>query len=138
MGSKAKILFTVLAIVALGIVGFNAIGIAAQSAGQVDISGPCDEAEHANDPRCTGAGVDPTPEDSPSVDADEDISGPCDEAEHANDPRCTGQPVTPGQLEPGEDISGPCDEAEHANDPRCTGDAGSAGTAASGTHPSAV
>ena len=22
-----------------------------------DISGPCDEAEHANDPRCTGAGV---------------------------------------------------------------------------------
>lgn len=25
--------------------------------GLVDISGPCDEAEHANDPRCTGAGV---------------------------------------------------------------------------------
>ena len=24
--------------------------------GGVDISGPCDEAEHANDPRCTGAG----------------------------------------------------------------------------------
>jgi hypothetical protein len=23
----------------------------------VDISGPCDEAEHANDPRCTGVGV---------------------------------------------------------------------------------
>ena len=23
----------------------------------VDISGPCDEAEHANDPRCTGAGA---------------------------------------------------------------------------------
>src|ERR671923_1996461 len=23
----------------------------------VDIPGPCDEAEHANDPRCTGAGV---------------------------------------------------------------------------------
>ena len=23
----------------------------------IDISGPCDEAEHANDPRCTGAGV---------------------------------------------------------------------------------
>jgi hypothetical protein len=22
-----------------------------------DISGPCDEAEHANDPRCTGVGV---------------------------------------------------------------------------------
>ena len=25
------------------------------TAGGVDISGPCDEAEHANDPRCTGA-----------------------------------------------------------------------------------
>ena len=24
----------------------------------VDVSGPCDEAEHANDPRCTGVGVD--------------------------------------------------------------------------------
>ncbi|HEX6130199.1 MAG TPA: hypothetical protein VF044_00615 [Actinomycetota bacterium] len=24
----------------------------------VDVSGPCDEAEHANDPRCTGAGGD--------------------------------------------------------------------------------
>jgi hypothetical protein len=24
--------------------------------GTIDISGPCDEAEHANDPRCTGAG----------------------------------------------------------------------------------
>ena len=24
----------------------------------VDVSGPCDEAEHANDPRCTGAGDD--------------------------------------------------------------------------------
>jgi hypothetical protein len=24
----------------------------------IDISGPCDEAEHANDPRCTGVGAD--------------------------------------------------------------------------------
>jgi hypothetical protein len=30
-----------------------------------DISGPCDEAEHANDPRCTG----------PAVTADDDNSG---------------------------------------------------------------
>jgi hypothetical protein len=33
----------------------------------VDISGPCDEAEHANDPRCTGAAGD---------DGDDDNSGP--------------------------------------------------------------
>jgi hypothetical protein len=31
-----------------------------------DISGPCDEAEHANDPRCTGAA--PTPAPAPRVD----------------------------------------------------------------------
>jgi hypothetical protein len=30
---------------------------APQAQGGVDISGPCDEAEHANDPRCTGAAV---------------------------------------------------------------------------------
>jgi len=29
----------------------------AGTAGAVDISGPCDEAEHANDPRCTGGAV---------------------------------------------------------------------------------
>jgi hypothetical protein len=59
-----------------------------------DISGPCDEAEHRNDPRCTGAST-PAPAPPPVVTtADEDgpgdISGPCDEAEHRNDPRCTG------------------------------------------------
>jgi hypothetical protein len=50
----------------------------------VDISGPCDEAEHANHPRCAGVQV-PQP-----AGGGVDISGPCDEAEHANDPRCTG------------------------------------------------
>jgi hypothetical protein len=53
-----------------------------------DISGPCDEAEHANDPRCTGVTV-PGAGTTTGDDA-LDISGPCDEAEHANDPRCTG------------------------------------------------
>jgi hypothetical protein len=59
-----------------------------------DISGPCDEAEHANDPRCDGVSS-PAPAPAPpaaatTTDEAEDISGPCDEAEHANDPRCTG------------------------------------------------
>jgi hypothetical protein len=59
-----------------------------------DVSGPCDEAEHANDPRCTGVaqddrrGRDGRGDDGREV--GEDVSGPCDEAEHANDPRCTG------------------------------------------------
>jgi hypothetical protein len=53
-----------------------------------EISGPCDEAEHANDPGCTGA-AGARAEDRDDDEAGE-ISGPCDEAEHANDPRCTG------------------------------------------------
>ena len=58
-----------------------------------DISGPCDEAEHANDPRCAGVAPATTTTVGGDDEAGEDISGPCDEAEHANDPRCTG--VTP-------------------------------------------
>jgi hypothetical protein len=55
----------------------------------VDISGPCDEAEHANDPRCSGQAPATTAPQAP-VQGGVDISGPCDEAEHAADPRCTG------------------------------------------------
>lgn len=55
----------------------------------VDISGPCDEAEHANDPRCTGVHAPPSAP-APPTGGGVDISGPCDEAEHAHDPRCTG------------------------------------------------
>jgi hypothetical protein len=55
-----------------------------------DISGPCDEAEHANDPRCPGVQA-PKGKPAPAPQGGGvDISGPCDEAEHANDPRCTG------------------------------------------------
>jgi len=79
----------------------------------VDISGPCDEAEHANDPRCTGQ----APATQAPAETGEDISGPCDEAEHANDPRCTGAPTGrvdnsgPGSVNSGhggdDDHSGP-------------------------------
>jgi hypothetical protein len=65
--------------------------------GTFDISGPCDEAEHINDPRCAGVQV---PTGGAQV-GGVDISGPCDEAEHINDPRCT----QPGAGE--EDRSGP-------------------------------
>src|SRR5688572_24492740 len=44
----------------------------------VDIAGPCDETEHANDPRCTGVQAPPQP-----AGGGVDISGPCEEAEHA-------------------------------------------------------
>ena len=90
-----------------------------------DISGPCDEAEHANDPRCTGVTV-PGADDDDNRDDDDpgDISGPCDEAEHANDPRCTGAapadssgPGPGGQDDDdrscpsGDDNSGPSDSS---------------------------
>jgi hypothetical protein len=92
-----------------------------------DLSGPCDEAEHANDPRCTGAQV---PDDDAVAEDDarepgEDVSGPCDEAEHANDPRCTGGSVTGGDdaFENHDDRSGPSgnsgpgsDDSDHGDD----------------------
>jgi hypothetical protein len=92
-----------------------------ETGARVDISGPCDEVEHANDPRCAGVTV---PRAAAGV-GGVDISGPCDEVEHANDPRCAGVTVPRAAAGVGGvDISGPCDEAEHANDPRCTGAAG--------------
>ena len=76
-----------------------------------DISGPCDEPEHANDPRCTGVTVPGAGDDNGDDDGPGDISGPCDEAEHANDPRCTGAaPADSSGPGPGgqeDDNSGP-------------------------------
>lgn len=40
-----------------------------------DVSGPCDEAEHANDPRCTGA-QGQRADDGPNHDANDDRRGP--------------------------------------------------------------
>ena len=68
-----------------------------------DVKGPCDEAEHANDPRCTGRQV-PEDDDGAARDGGVDLSGPCDEAEHANDPRCSGGPDSG-------DNSGPSDNS---------------------------
>ena len=57
MKGTTKVVIAILAMLALAVVGFNAVGLAGQVSPQVDISGPCDEAEHANDPRCTGGAV---------------------------------------------------------------------------------
>jgi len=78
-----------------------------------DVKGPCDEAEHAGDPRCAGASV--TPEDSPTTAPDRDRGG------QADDSRGERRSEVESGNEQNEDISGPCDEAEHASDPRCTG-----------------
>lgn len=105
-----------------------------------EISGPCDEPEHLDDPRCvtvsvpdTGAPVGddnptgddtgtPVGDDNPNGDAPGDVSGPCDEPEHAGDPRC-GPVGTP---------TGPTGEPTPASPPATDGprtvDAAGAGT----------
>jgi len=104
-----------------------------------DVSGPCDEAEHANDPRCAGGngrhdeavvdhrgGIQDDDADEPrDAQVGEDVPGPCDEAEHANDPRCAaGTPAgpvgeevdddDPGSVNsgPGSTSSGPSNQAD--------------------------
>ena len=116
-----RIAVAIAAIVMLAGAAFAATGgepTPLASSGVGDVSGPCDEAEHANDPRCTGP---QRPEDDNAGlgdttgfddDGADDISGPCDEAEHANDPRCTGsQPADdnsgPGSGHDDDDNSGP-------------------------------
>ena len=84
-----------------------------------EVSGPCDEPEHASDPRCTGVGsstsrADDQPGRTVTTGGAVDISGACDEPEHANDPRCTGTGTTtnddrsgPGGGDQDDDLSGP-------------------------------
>ena len=80
----------------------RSVSIPAGTTGDVgDVPGPCDEPEHANDPRCTGVAmstdrVDDQPGRTVTTSGAVDVSGPCDEPEHANDPRCTG--ITPAQT----------------------------------------
>jgi hypothetical protein len=87
---------------------------ATTTGGVEDISGPCDEAEHRNDPRCTGVSTQaPAPAPAPGVttgddDGPGDISGPCDEAEHRNDPRCIGGAA-------GDDDGGDDDRSGHGS-----------------------
>jgi hypothetical protein len=85
----------------------NRVGKDDNAAG--DISGPCDEAEHANDPRCNGQAPAAGDDQAPAQGGGVDISGPCDEAEHAGDPRCTGAPTGGGTTDDdrGGDNSGP-------------------------------
>jgi hypothetical protein len=81
--------------------------------GRVDVSGPCDEAEHRNDPRCKNGADNRRGRDGRRHDDDdnvrepgEDVSGPCDELEHANDPRCSGAGDVEDNSGPGSSHSG--------------------------------
>jgi hypothetical protein len=99
-----------------------------------DISGPCDEAEHANDPRCAGTPPATGGDDDVIGDDDgvgDDISGPCDEAEHANDPRCTGAATTTDDR--GRD-DGATDDRSGSDSGRGGGDDDSGGDDRSGSN----
>jgi hypothetical protein len=87
-----------------------------------DVSGPCDEAEHANDPSCTGAQssnstTDDSTDDSTENSTDDSRNNSIDDSTSNSIDDSTDN-STENSVE---DVSGPCDEAEHANDPRCTG-----------------
>ncbi|MEP7114748.1 MAG: hypothetical protein ABI862_15885 [Ilumatobacteraceae bacterium] len=71
-----------------------------------DISGNCDEAEHADDAACAGANAPGVTVNSTENNV-KDVSGNCDEAEHANDPSCTGtDTAVDDNSGPGSDDSG--------------------------------
>jgi len=90
-----------------------------------DVSGPCDEAEHANDPRCNGEQADDDHGDRGRDHAEDNDADDNDADDNGDD-------------DAGEDVSGPCDEAEHANDPQCTGTAPAPGTSVDNSGPGSV
>jgi hypothetical protein len=119
-----KLLLIPAAAVAIG----GGVGIAAATSGgtgsgpagtpAVDVSGPCDEAEHANDPRCTG-GVAPRVEDNQQADdpAGHDVGDDHGAGNHADDRGQVEDHSGPGRG--GDDASG---EVEDHSGPGHGGD----------------
>ena len=94
-----------------------------------DVPGPCDEPEHANDPRCAGAAAVPNGTTTGGTTTTGTTAGGTTTAGTTSTTTTTTTTTeTRGDdgRETGEDVRGPCDEAEHANDPRCTGGAAGA------------
>ena len=83
-----------------------------------DVPGPCDEPEHANDPRCAGGATTATATNATIT---------TNATTTTRNATTTTETLGRDAREPGEDVRGPCDEAEHANDLRCTGGAGDGG-----------
>ncbi len=86
-----------------------------------DVSGPCDEAEHADDPACAGL---PAPGDDPNDDGVDDANRDADDDDADDDADADADDDDDDADEDAdddadEDVTGPCDEAEHADDPDC-------------------
>lgn len=88
-----------------------------------DVPGPCDEPEHANDPRCAGSAAVPG---GTTTTGTTSTAGTTTTGTPSTTTTTTTETRGRDAREPGEDVRGPCDEAEHANDPRCTGGAAGA------------
>jgi hypothetical protein len=79
-GASLAALATALTL-ALGGNGGSTPTFATQTTPTADISGPCDEVEHANDPRCTGGTATTPARADDRREPGEDVRGPCDEAD---------------------------------------------------------
>lgn len=90
-----------------------------------DVSGNCDEAEHANDAACAGTGT--SVDDDATSNSVEDVSGNCDEAEHANDAACAGS-GTPTDNSTHTSV----DDNPHTSVEDSSGHGGSGGSGSSG------
>lgn len=90
-----------------------------------DVSGNCDEAEHASDPNCftivVPASQPTTLATQPTISVDDSTDNSIDDSTDNSVDDATENSVDDATSNSVDDISGPCDEAEHANDPRCTG-----------------
>jgi len=95
VNSFNKLLLVLAAVLAVGVgvavaAGTNGGSSSDPASTVVDVKGPCDEAEHANDPECTGAQV---PEDNQAEDQNDDngqdVNDP-GEAENHNDDNAQG------------------------------------------------
>ena len=116
--SKLLLTALTLALIAAGAtVVLAATGDGGSSPATVDLSGPCDEAEHATDPACAGAA------------AGDDRDGDGRGRDHAEDDGVGDDNASADDLS-GVDVSGNCDEAEHAADPECAGVAATTATTA--------
>ena len=116
MSRPVKIVVFVAAIVmlagaALAAVGDMPMATSSSTDARGDISGPCDEAEHANDPRCTGvevAGDDDDDGDDDAIDHHRRGHGSGDEAEDNSGPGSGDDDHdSSGPGSGGDDSSGP-------------------------------
>jgi len=118
MKAWKKVLIAAISVTTLGI-GANLAASATRGADDspaiVDVSGPCDEAEHATDPRCNGTQV---ADDQKG--RDDDVRGPEDEGEEdENEAEENDDRSGPSENSGPSDQSGHDDGADHdRNDDR--------------------